>query len=97
VRQAEADEDRLEGLQQSKIYVDFLSKEVHYNSQLLSCLKAIQEADEMLNNLEIQASENNIVDALYTLAGRFCHQLAQTLVADGCFVSKIGASFGCIC
>ncbi|KUJ07758.1 centromere/kinetochore protein-like protein zw10 [Mollisia scopiformis] len=71
VRQAEADEDRLEGLQHQENYVGFLSKEVYYNTQLLSCLKAIQEANDMLSRLEVQASEHNIVDALHTLADTF--------------------------
>lgn len=69
VRQAEADEDRLEGLQQQDNYMEFLSKEVQYNTQLLSSLRAIQGANELLRKLELQAAEHNLVDALHTLAG----------------------------
>ncbi|CZR67503.1 uncharacterized protein PAC_17402 [Phialocephala subalpina] len=71
VRQAEADEERLEGLQQQENYVEFLSKEVHYNTQLLSSLKAIQGANDLLRKLEVQAAEHNLVDALHTLADAF--------------------------
>ncbi|KAF8850831.1 hypothetical protein BDZ45DRAFT_184064 [Acephala macrosclerotiorum] len=71
VRQAEADEERLEGLQQQEKYVEFLSKEVHYNTQLLSSLRAIQGANDLLRKLEVQAAEHNLVDALHTLADAF--------------------------
>ncbi len=70
MRQAEADEERLEGLQQQDGYVDFLTKEVHYNTQLLSSLKSIQRANDLLRRVEVQSSEHNIVDALHTLSGR---------------------------
>lgn len=49
--------------------MEFLAKEVHYNTQLLSSLKAIQGANDLLRKLEVQAAEHNLVDALHTLAG----------------------------
>lgn len=86
VRQAEEDEQRLEGLQQQQeVYMEFLSKEAHYNTQLLSCLGAIQQANEMLRKVEDQAAEHNVVDALYTLSGKLCSSvgmLTQTLYFD---------------
>jgi centromere/kinetochore protein ZW10 len=61
VRQAEADDETEETLQEKENYVEFLTKEVSFNNQLLSALKGIQDVNECL--------QQNILDALVQLEG----------------------------
>jgi len=69
VRQAEADEEREEGLQEQEAYVDFLTKEVSFNDQLLTALNGIQGVNESLQQAEELAIQKKIIDALHALEG----------------------------
>lgn len=69
VRQAEADDETEESLQENEKYVDFLTKEVSFNSQLLCALKGIQGVKEILRQAEDLAEEQKIVEALFKLEG----------------------------
>jgi centromere/kinetochore protein ZW10 len=69
VRQAEADERRLDNLAEKETYVDFLTKEVSFNAQLLAALKSIQVVNECLNRAEDEASQHKIIPALRSLEG----------------------------
>ncbi|KAE9366406.1 centromere/kinetochore protein-like protein zw10 [Stipitochalara longipes BDJ] len=67
VRQAEADDETEESLQEKEKYVDFLTKEVSFNGQLLLALKGIQGVKEVLRQAEDLAEEQKIVEALFKL------------------------------
>ncbi|PMD34525.1 centromere/kinetochore protein-like protein zw10 [Hyaloscypha variabilis F] len=67
VRQAEADDETEESLQENEKYVEFLTKEVSFNGQLLSALKGIQGVKEILQQAEDLAEEKKIVEALFKL------------------------------
>ncbi len=69
MRQAEADEERLEELEEKETYVEFLTKEVSFNDQLISALRLLQGVNESLNKVEEFASEKRIIDALHMLEG----------------------------
>ena len=59
----------MEGLQEQETYVDFLTKEVSFNDQLVAALRALQGVTEILNQAEEYASERRIIDALHMLEG----------------------------
>ncbi|KAH7306101.1 centromere/kinetochore protein-like protein zw10 [Rhexocercosporidium sp. MPI-PUGE-AT-0058] len=67
VRQAEADGERKEVLEEKETYADFLTKEVSFNNQLLSVLRSLQAVNESLNMAEELASERRIIDGLHML------------------------------
>ncbi|PMD15693.1 centromere/kinetochore protein-like protein zw10 [Hyaloscypha hepaticicola] len=67
VRQAEAEDETEETLQEKEKYVEFLTKEVSFNDQLLSALKGIQGVDEILQQAEELAAKQSIVEALFKL------------------------------
>ncbi|EKD13112.1 centromere kinetochore protein [Drepanopeziza brunnea f. sp. 'multigermtubi' MB_m1] len=67
VRQAEADEEKIEVLQEKENYIDFLSKELSFNDQLLAALRSLQAVNESLNKAEQLASEKRIIDGLHML------------------------------
>ncbi|KAH6694901.1 centromere/kinetochore protein-like protein zw10 [Leptodontidium sp. MPI-SDFR-AT-0119] len=67
VRQAEADGERKEVLEEKETYADFLAKEVSFNNQLVSVLRSLQGVNESLNKAEECASERRIIDALHML------------------------------
>jgi protein transport protein DSL1/ZW10 len=69
VRAAEADEETAETLQEKENYVDFLTKEVSFNDQLLLALKGIQNVNEVLRHAEDLAVQHNIIEALFKLEG----------------------------
>jgi centromere/kinetochore protein ZW10 len=69
VRQAESDNETEESLQEKEKYVEFLTKEVVFNGQLLSALKGIQDVKEILRQAEDLAEEQKIVEALFKLEG----------------------------
>jgi centromere/kinetochore protein ZW10 len=56
-------------LQEKENYVEFLTKEVVFNGQLLSALKGIQDVKEILRQAEDLAEEQKIVEALFKLEG----------------------------
>ncbi len=70
VRQAEAEDETEETLQEKEQYVEFLTKEVSFNGQLLSALKGIQIIDKILQQAEDLAAKHSIVEALFKLEGR---------------------------
>lgn len=84
VRQAEADDERLEGIQERETYVEFMEKEVAFNDQLLSALKALQAVQDRLVKVEETASHGMIVDSLFSLDGMVVF-LDSTSVADSVF------------
>ncbi|KAK0109492.1 hypothetical protein ONS95_002182 [Cadophora gregata] len=67
VRQAEADDERKEELEEKETYADFLTKEVSFNNQLLTVLRSLQGVNENLNKAEEYASERKIIDGLHML------------------------------
>jgi centromere/kinetochore protein ZW10 len=69
VRQAEADDETEESLQDKESYVEFLAKEVSFNDQLLSALKGIQSVNERLRQAEDLAAQQNILESLVELEG----------------------------
>jgi centromere/kinetochore protein ZW10 len=73
VRQAEAEDETEETLQEKEKYVEFLTKEVSFNDQLLSALKGIQGVDEILQQAEELAAKQSIVEALFKLEGSTAH------------------------
>lgn len=70
VRRAEADEERLEGLQEKEVYADFLNKEVLFNACLLKALKSIQDVHTRLIGAEELVAQRKLHEALLTLEGR---------------------------
>ncbi|KAH8754433.1 hypothetical protein BGZ57DRAFT_933673 [Hyaloscypha finlandica] len=76
VRQAESDNETEESLQEKEKYVEFLTKEVVFNGQLLSALKGIQDVKEILRQAEDLAEEQKIVEALFKL------EAAWTAISD---------------
>lgn len=69
MRQAEADAERKEVLQEKETYADFLDKEVTFNNQLISVLRSLEGVNETLNQAEQSASEKRIIDGLHMLEG----------------------------
>jgi centromere/kinetochore protein ZW10 len=69
VREAEADEERLEPLKDKENTVEFLTKEVAFTASLLDGLKAIQVTRDRLRDVEELATERQIHEALITLEG----------------------------
>lgn len=69
MRQAEADETRLEELENSSNYVMFMTKEVELNAHLLQALQELQKLNEQLDKAEILAAESDIMAALRVLGG----------------------------
>lgn len=70
MRQAEADEERIEELQEKETYVEFLTKEISFNDELLTALRSLQAGNDSLDKAEELASERRIVAALLMLEGR---------------------------
>lgn len=56
--------------------MDFLTKEVSFNDQLISALRSLQRVNESLNKAEEFASERRIIDALHMLEGGYNVNLA---------------------
>ncbi|KAF4626360.1 hypothetical protein G7Y89_g11800 [Cudoniella acicularis] len=73
VRQAEADELRLESLEEQETYVAFLSKEMAFNEHLGEALRSIQEVNIKLDKAEELAVEKKITEAMALLEGIFEH------------------------
>ena len=69
MRQAEADDEKKEELEEKETYADFLTKEVSFNNQLLTVLRSLQGVNESLNKAEECASEKRIIDGLHMLEG----------------------------
>jgi centromere/kinetochore protein ZW10 len=69
VREAEADEERLDGLKDKENTVEFLTKEVAFSASLRDGLKAIQVTRDRLRDVEKLAAERKIHEALITLEG----------------------------
>jgi centromere/kinetochore protein ZW10 len=69
VREAEADEGRLEYLEDRKAHVEFLEKELLFNQHLGEALQRIQQVNDTLDRAERVAGEKNILEALGLLAG----------------------------
>jgi len=67
VRQAEADDENKEELEEKETYADFLTKEVSFNNQLLTVLRSLQGVNESLNKAEECASKKRIIDGLHML------------------------------
>ncbi len=60
-------------MQEKEKYVEFLTKEVSFNDQLLSALKSIQGVDEILQQAGELAAKQSIVEALFKLEGSTAH------------------------
>jgi hypothetical protein len=69
VREAEAEEERLEALKDKESTVEFLAKEVAFSTSLKGGLKAIQISRDRLRDVEELASERKIHEALIALEG----------------------------
>ena len=69
VRRAEADEERLDGLQDAEFQVTFLEKETAFNAQLGETLHSLQQVNNTLDKSEELAIERNIVNAIQSLEG----------------------------
>ncbi|RFU26758.1 hypothetical protein B7463_g9583, partial [Scytalidium lignicola] len=67
VRQAEADEENSEALREQEIYVEFLTREKLFNSQLRETLEAIRVANNAFDSAEQLSYEKKIIDALHSL------------------------------
>ncbi|KAH6673050.1 centromere/kinetochore protein-like protein zw10 [Halenospora varia] len=67
VRQAEADEQRLELLEEKEAYAGFLEKEVAFNVHLGEALRSIQEVNDKLDKAEGLAGEKRIIEAMAVL------------------------------
>jgi centromere/kinetochore protein ZW10 len=80
VRQAEAEDETEESLQEKEKYVDFLTKEVSFNDQLLRALKGIQGVNEILRQAENLAEKNSIVEALFKLEGSIALSILQRTI-----------------
>lgn len=70
VRQAEADEQRLELLEEKEAYEGFLEKEVAFNVHLGEALRSIQEVNDKLDKAEGLAGEKRIIEAMAALEGK---------------------------
>lgn len=77
VRQAEADETRLEELENSRNYVTFMTKEVELNAHLLQALHEIRKLNEQLDKAEMLAAESDIMAALRELGGTWLSSLCK--------------------
>ncbi|TVY88933.1 Centromere/kinetochore protein-like protein [Lachnellula willkommii] len=69
VRQAEADDKRLEEQEDTRTYVEFMAKEVELNEHLRQALEEMQRLNDQLDDAETLASEGNIMAALNMLGG----------------------------
>ncbi|TAQ89496.1 hypothetical protein B7494_g2192 [Chlorociboria aeruginascens] len=67
VRQAEADEERIEALEEQSHYVQFLLKEQIFNAQLGEALHSLQQIRDHLDSAERVATDGRIIDALLSL------------------------------
>ncbi|TVY34374.1 Centromere/kinetochore protein-like protein [Lachnellula occidentalis] len=67
VRQAEADDKRLEEQEDTRTYVEFMAKEVELNEHLRQALEEMQRLNDQLDEAETLASESNIMAALNIL------------------------------
>ena len=94
VRQAERDLETEESLQEKENYVEFLTKEVSFNDQLVVALKGIQGVNERLQRVEDAAAQQDILGALFQLEGNYPrdsvipyspHQKPRTLAPPNCF------------
>jgi centromere/kinetochore protein ZW10 len=69
VREAEADEDRLERLADRKAHLDLLERESVFNKQLSEELQFISQVNDAVEKTERVAGDSNILEALRLLAG----------------------------
>lgn len=69
VREAEADEDRLELLQDREAHMQLLGREALFNKRLSEALLCIHQVNDALDQTEEVAGKKNILKALRLLAG----------------------------
>lgn len=69
VRQAEAGEDKLQTLKETRYHLEFLEKETIYNAQLSEALQVIKRANDFMDEAEQAANERNILQSLHKLDG----------------------------
>jgi centromere/kinetochore protein ZW10 len=69
VREAEADEDRLERLEDRKAHLELLERESVFNKQLSEELQFISQVNDAVEKTERVAGDSNILEALRLLAG----------------------------
>jgi centromere/kinetochore protein ZW10 len=73
VREAEADEERLELLRDREAHAQFLERESLFNKRLSEALQSVRQVNEALDHAERVAGEKNILEALRLLAGAMWH------------------------
>lgn len=69
VREAEADEERLEHLEDRKAHLELLEQETLFNKRLAEALQCIYQVNNAVDNAERVAGEKNVLEALRLLAG----------------------------
>lgn len=69
VREAEADKERLEHLEDRKAHLELLEKEALFNRRLGEALQCIYQVNDAVYRVEHVAEEKNILEALRLLAG----------------------------
>ena len=69
VREAEADEERLDLLSDRNTHLELLQRENLFNKSLSEALERIQQINDTVDNAERVADEKNILEALRLLAG----------------------------
>ena len=81
-------------MQEKENYVEFLTKEVSFNNQLVVALKGIQGVNERLQRVEDAAAQQDILGALFQLEGNYPrdsvipyspHQKPRALAPPNCF------------
>lgn len=69
VREAEADEERLDLLEDRSTHVELLEREILFNKRLCDAFQGIHEVNEAVDKAEQAAGEKNILGALRLLSG----------------------------
>jgi centromere/kinetochore protein ZW10 len=69
VREAEADEERLEQLEDRKAHLELLENETLFNKRLTEALQCIYQVNDAVDKVERVAGEKNVLEALRLLAG----------------------------
>ena len=83
MREAEAPDVSGEALEDAEARAEFLNREVQYSSQLHAVLKRIQNANNLLDDVETACSEGRVLDSLRLLES-MCKIYKLSTPANGC-------------
>jgi centromere/kinetochore protein ZW10 len=82
VREAEADEERLDLLGDRSTHLELLERESLFNKRLSDALQSIRRINEAVDKAEQVAGEKNVLGALRLLAGAECCAVSSRYITD---------------